>query len=181
MAILFAILIRLAVIAYAFQPLQLAFGGADSLDQGATVAKTNLATLDLGDEADFLKLALLLACLPNVCDKLIAGLDGAGETSLVLLDVGRVAAGERADNLEAGRIPRVQAVHDGTAEAHLLAGLGRGMKGVVVAVEAVEEGRLGGGLVSKYGIGLLVLGRRIADSSGALGAIPVALADEEGA
>ncbi len=114
-------------------------------------------------------------------DELVAGLDGAGEAGLVLLDVGGVAAGEGADNLEAGRVPRVQAVHDGAAKAHLLAGLGRGVERVVVAVEAVEERRLGRRLVVQHGVGLLVLGRRVADRGRALGAVPVALADEEGA
>ena len=35
-------------------------------------------------------------------------------------------------------IPRVQTVNDDTSEAHLLAGLGIGVEGVVVAVKAVQ-------------------------------------------
>lgn len=114
-------------------------------------------------------------------DELVARLDRAGEASLVLLDVGRVAGAECAHNLETGRVPRVQAMHDGTAEAHLLTGLRRGMKRVVVAVEAVQERRLSRSLVLEDHVGLGVLWRREVDCRGALGAAPVALADEEGA
>ena len=44
------------------------------------------------------------------------------------------------------RVPAEQPVDDGPAKAHLDAGLGRRMQGVVVAVEAVEERGFEGGL-----------------------------------
>ena len=72
-------------------------------------------------------------------------------------------------------------MHDGTAETHLLSGLRSGVQGVVVAIEAVEESGLVGGLIDEDGVRLLALGRGVIGGRGALGAVPAALADEEGA
>lgn len=54
------------------------------------------------------------------------------------------------------------------------------MQRVVVAVEAVQQRGLGGGLVRDGGVGGLALGRGEALGRGALGAAPVALGDVEG-
>lgn len=70
---------------------------------------------------------------------------------------------------------------DDAAEAHLLARLGVDVEGVVVAIEAVEDGRLLGRLVLELDVGGLALGRGEVLGRGALGASPVALADVEAA
>lgn len=80
-----------------------------------------------------------LARAPRASDELVTGLDGTGEAGLVLLDVGGVAAAELLEKEMASAVPRVQAMEDGAAEAHLDAGLGGGVQRVVVAVEAVEQ------------------------------------------
>lgn len=72
-------------------------------------------------------------------------------------------------------------MQDAATKAHLLAWLGGRVKRVVVAVQAVQERRLLGGLVFQHGVGLLALGRGVVLGRGTLGAAPVALADEEGA
>ena len=72
-------------------------------------------------------------------------------------------------------------MHDGTTKAHLLSGLGSGVQRVVVAIETVEESGLVGGLVDEDGVRLLTLGRRVVGGRWALGSVPAALADEEGA
>lgn len=77
----------------------------------------------------------------------------------------------------AGRVPLPEAVDDDSAEAHLRAGLGRGVQRVVVAVEAVQQRGLERGGILEHGVGRLALGRRVVDRRGALGSAPVALRD----
>ncbi len=70
---------------------------------------------------------------------------------------------------------------DDAAEAHLLARLGVDVEGVVIAIEAVDDGCLRGGLVLELDIRRLSLWRREVIGRGTLGAAPVALADVEAA
>ena len=163
-----------------FRLLQLVLRSTNALHQGATVAKNNLTALDLDLEADLLPAVLDVTSLPRRRNKLVTTANGAGKASLVLLDVGRVAAAKVLEKAVGSPVPRVQTVNDDAAEAHLLAGLRVDVEGVVVAVEAVQDGGLGSGLVLENDIGLLVLGRGEVLGGGALGTAPVALVDVEG-
>jgi hypothetical protein len=135
---------------------------AHALDQGATIAQTNLSSLDLSDKAHLLEALPVRTTThaPDLGDELVAGLDGRGEAGLELLDVGRVAAAQRLQDAVAGGVEGEEAVDDGAAEAHLHAGLRGGVERVVVAVEAVEQGGHGGGL-QRVGGGWWGVGGRV--------------------
>lgn len=134
----------------------------------------------LHQEPDLLPLALELASLPRFQNELVTGSNRRRESSLVLLEVGRVAATEVLQQAMARPVPRVQAVDDHTTEAHLGTRLRVGMEGIVVAIESVQQRGFVGGLVLKHQVGLLALGRGEVDGGRALGTAPVALANVEG-
>lgn len=152
-----------------------------NLDQRTTVAQAHLAALDFCGEANLLKVALLLPRAPDARDQLVPRPDGAGKPSLILFDVCRIAAAKFPEDQMTSRVPRVQAVDDDAAKAHLPARFGRRVQGVVVAVETVQVRRLVGGLVRQHGVRLPVFRGREVLGGRALGPVPAALADEEGA
>lgn len=160
---------------------QLALSLSYNLHQGAAIAQDNLTTSDLDDESDLFPFALLLTRPPRRSDELVAWLHRAREPGLELLHIGGVAAPELLQQPVSSPVPRVEAVDDDAAEAHLLPRLGVDVEGVVVAIEAVEDGRLLGRLVLELDVGGLALGRGEVLGRGTFGASPVALADIEAA
>jgi hypothetical protein len=66
-----------------------------------------------------------------------------------------------------GRVPAEETVNDGPAEAHGFARLGSSVEGVVVAVEAVEQGGFEGGLGYLCGVGSATGRGWVIDSLGA--------------
>lgn len=161
--------------------LQLGLCRTYNLHQSTSIAQANLLALYLGLEPDLLKSVLDLPGPPHRRHQLVARFDRARKSRLELLQVCGVARTQVLQQAVACRVERVQAVNDVSPKAHLLAGLGRRVQRVVVAIQSVQQRRLAGGLVLKGHIGCLALGRGEVLSSGALGTTPVALGDEEGA
>lgn len=104
--------------------------------RGPAIAQDDLA-VDLGDESDLLEAVRNLTGTPDLDDDLDAGLDGGGEASLEVLDVRGVAASQLFEKGMGRCVPAEEAVHDGPAEAHLLAWLWCCVQWVVVAVQSV--------------------------------------------
>jgi hypothetical protein len=102
--------------------LQLTPTGGD-LDQRPSITQHDLS-IRLGDKSNLFEPILVhLASPPELGDQFRTGQHGRGEAGLVLLDVGRVAAAVLLEQGVRGKVPCRQAVHDGAAEAHGLAGL----------------------------------------------------------
>jgi hypothetical protein len=149
-------------------------------EQCPSIAQAHLSTLNLRHKANLLESILVwVSQTPDGRDQFVTWLDWASKTGLELLDVGRVAATQLLQNAMRRAVPRKQTVHDCTAKAHLLAWLGGRMERVIVAVKAVQEGRLRRSLVDVCGCWLLAGGWVVVYILWALGSAPAALADEE--
>lgn len=156
--------------------------GANNLDERPAVAQADLTTLNLSLEPDLLPVTVNLGARPpGASDELIARPHGASETGLIFPNVGGVATAKDLEELVCGAVPRVKTVKNNASEAHLLTGLGGGVEGVIVAIEAVEESGTQVRLVLNNGIRLPVLRRREVLRGRALGTAPAALADVESA
>lgn len=101
------------------------------------IAQDNLAILILRHEANLFDLVLDLARPPHLGHKPIPRLDRRREPRLELVKVGWVTGSQCFEDDMRRRVPAVEPVNDDAAEAHLLAGLGGGVEGVVVAVETI--------------------------------------------
>lgn len=108
----------------------------DTFHQSSPVTQDDLA-VDFGHEPDLLPAIFDLASSPHLGDEFLGWFDRGREPGLEFLHVGRVATSELLEQGVRCRVPAEEAVHDGAAEAHFLAGFGRGMEWVVVAVQSV--------------------------------------------
>lgn len=153
------------------------------LEQSLTVAQNNLASLVLSDKADLLEtIRLSIAHPPNLGGELVTRPHGRSKAGLEFLHVSGVATTKLPQDTVGSGVPAEQAVDDGSAEAHLLAGLRGGVQRIVVAVQPkfqtvsmlhgsrkecsvipVQVGSLHVGLNNVDSIGLLTLGRREVD------------------
>lgn len=107
------------------------------LQQRPAIAQDDLAVLVLGNEAYFLEtICLHIAQAPDLRGELVAWANRRCETGLEFLQVFGVAATEFPQDTVGGGVPAEQAVNDSATEAHLLAGRGVGVQGVVVTVQS---------------------------------------------
>lgn len=112
---------------------------ANHLEQTPTVTQNDLALPILGREPDLLKAILDVSCSPHLRDELIARFNRGGKAGLELLKVLRVATAEFPQDTMGSRVPAIQAMNNGPAEAHFLAGLRSRVQGVVVTIESVRQ------------------------------------------
>lgn len=107
------------------------------LQQCPPIAQDDLAVLVLGNEADFLEtICLRIAQAPDLRGELVTWANRRCEAGLEFFQVFRVATAELPKDTVGSRVPAEQAVNDGATEAHLLAGRGVGVQGVVVTVQS---------------------------------------------
>lgn len=144
------------------------------------IAQTNLPTLHARHKPHILPPTILLPSPPNLRNQTIPRLNRRREPRSKLPQIRRIAAAQQLQQAMRRRVPRVQAVHDRASKAHGLARLGSGVQRVVIAVQTIQVRRLGGRLVLVDSVGCFPLWRREVLGFGALGAVPVSLADEEG-
>lgn len=178
--------------------LQLASGSRHNFHQGPAIAQAHLTTLNLGQESDLLPAVLEGTSPPDLRNELVSWLDRGRESALELLDIAWVASSQSLQETVSSEVPARQAVHDSTAETHLLSRLRCSVEGVVIAIKSkmvslsfpavaifkvaclpIQQSRFGSGLVANYSIRLLALRRREVFCCGTLWTTPVSLADEE--
>lgn len=142
--------------------LQLASLLANNPNERSPITQNLFPALNASNEANLLEsVGISTTHAPHVSDELVAGLDGAGEAGLELLEVCGVGAAEQVQNAVGGAVPAEQAVHDGAAEAHLHARLRVRVQRVVVAVQPVQQRGLGRRLQRVCRVGSAALWRWI--------------------
>lgn len=126
-----------------------------TLDQRPAIGKHRLAAVHTHNKPHLVEsLAVLVAHLPHVENKLVTRLDRCRKSRLELLEILGLASAKRLEHGVRSHVPGEQTVDNGAAEAHFLAGLRVCMKRVVVAVEAVQMGGFQRGLEGVRLVGL---------------------------
>lgn len=93
-----------------------------TIHQRSPITQTHLPSFHPCDKPDLLPpFRIRPSHAPHLRNELVPRLDRARKARLELLDVLRIAAAEALQQPVRGAVPAEQAVHDGAAEAHLLA------------------------------------------------------------
>lgn len=111
---------------------------AHALHQCPAVTQAHLSTGYTRHEPHLLPPILHLPGPPHLRDQLITRPDWTCKSSRELLDVRGITTTKMLQQCVGRRVPGKEPVHDRTAKPHLLPGLGRGVEGVIIAIQSVD-------------------------------------------